>query len=215
MSIVAKTNVYIDGFNLYYRALKDTPYKWLDLRKLCRALLPFDDISHIRYFTALVSPRANDPNILRRQLTYIRALETIPDLTVTKGQFRPRTKIGPLITPGGAIGQVAKILITEEKGSDVNLATFLLVDGFNGCYEKAAVISNDSDLALPIEMVRNELMFPVVVINPNTNRKNYAPKELTDAATEVRRIRPAALRRSQFPSTLSDSGGTIRKPSNW
>ena len=28
------TNVYIDGFNLYYRALKDTPFRWLDLRKL-------------------------------------------------------------------------------------------------------------------------------------------------------------------------------------
>jgi len=34
------TNVYVDGFNLYYGCLKGTPYKWLDLGALCQALLP-------------------------------------------------------------------------------------------------------------------------------------------------------------------------------
>ena len=34
------THVYIDGFNLYYGALKGTPYKWLDLEALCRKLMP-------------------------------------------------------------------------------------------------------------------------------------------------------------------------------
>ncbi len=39
-----KTIVYIDGFNLYYRALKGTPYKWLDLDAFCRKLLPKNDV---------------------------------------------------------------------------------------------------------------------------------------------------------------------------
>lgn len=35
-----RTNVYIDGFNLYYRLLKDNPsLKWLDLRALSVQLL--------------------------------------------------------------------------------------------------------------------------------------------------------------------------------
>ena len=34
------TNLYIDGFNLYYRALKDTPFRWLDLRRLAETLFP-------------------------------------------------------------------------------------------------------------------------------------------------------------------------------
>ena len=38
------TNVYIDGFNLYYRALQDTPFRWLDLRKLAEPLFPQDAI---------------------------------------------------------------------------------------------------------------------------------------------------------------------------
>jgi hypothetical protein len=56
------TNVYIDGFNLYYGALKNTPYKWLHLDALCRRLLPKHRIGRIRYFTAIVSARPNDPS---------------------------------------------------------------------------------------------------------------------------------------------------------
>jgi hypothetical protein len=67
------TNVYIDGFNLYYGALKDTPYKWLDLDALCRRLLPKHRIGRIRYFTAIVSARPNDPSGPDRQRTYLRA----------------------------------------------------------------------------------------------------------------------------------------------
>ena len=46
------TNVYIDGFNLYYRALKDTPFRWLDLHKLAETLFPEDTINRVCYFTA-------------------------------------------------------------------------------------------------------------------------------------------------------------------
>src|SRR5712691_4425208 len=59
---VAKVNVYIDGFNLYYGALKGTPYKWLDLGRLCQALLPSDTIQEIKYFTARVSARPARPS---------------------------------------------------------------------------------------------------------------------------------------------------------
>ena len=55
------TIVYIDGFNFYYGAVKGTPYKWLDLEALCRRLLPKDQIVKIRYFTARVASRPEDP----------------------------------------------------------------------------------------------------------------------------------------------------------
>ena len=48
---MADVHVYIDGFNLYYGALKRTPYKWLDLAKLCQHMLPGDHIRHIGYYT--------------------------------------------------------------------------------------------------------------------------------------------------------------------
>jgi hypothetical protein len=72
------TNVYVDAFNLYYGCLKGTPYRWLDLGALCRRLLPKDRINRIRYFTATVSARPDNPDAPQRQQVYLRALETIP-----------------------------------------------------------------------------------------------------------------------------------------
>ncbi len=34
------TNVYVDGPNLYYAALRDRPIRWLDLQTWCESLLP-------------------------------------------------------------------------------------------------------------------------------------------------------------------------------
>jgi len=78
------TNVYIDGFNLYYGCLKGTPYRWLDLERLCHRLLPAEEIGTIRYFTARVSGKV-DPEAPVRQHMYLRALDTLPVVSLTSG----------------------------------------------------------------------------------------------------------------------------------
>lgn len=212
------TSVYVDGFNLYYRALKSYPqYRWLNLAKLSQAILPGHQINRIRYFTALVDQRPNSPEQQYRQLIYLRALRTIPNLSIHYGQFKTRSQWRPLARPvrDGYNGMVL-VRSTEEKGTDVNLATYLVMDGYDGEYEQALVISNDSDLALPIGMVRDRLKRPVGVVNPNPKAKrNYTPVELREAATFLRRIRLNALRNSQFPDTLADDNGTFTKPPAW
>ena len=72
------TNLYIDGFNLYYRALKDTPFRWLDLRKLAETIFPQDAIHRVCYFTARLDPRPGNPAQPQRQQAYLRALATLP-----------------------------------------------------------------------------------------------------------------------------------------
>jgi hypothetical protein len=104
---------------------------------------------------------------------------------------------------------------TEEKGTDVNLATYLLMDGYEKEYEQALVISNDADLALPISIVRDRLQRPIGIVNPNINPKEGMPKELRDAATFERRIYKSVLMKCQFPPTLQDTIGIITKPSTW
>ena len=48
-----RTFVYVDGFNLYYGALKGTAIKWLDLVALFKTVLqPHHDILTVKYFTA-------------------------------------------------------------------------------------------------------------------------------------------------------------------
>ena len=204
------SNIYIDGFNLYYRAVKNTAYKWLDLGKVCQRLVPDHAVNRIRYFTSLV----NGTNHLRRQLTYIRAIQTIPNLSVHYGSFRIRSKTGVLDPPIPGAPAIATVLTYEEKGSDVNLATYLLSDGHKGDYEQAIVVSNDSDLALHIKIVREELG-RIGVVNPNLNQKQPTPKELIDAASFTLRLYKNTLRDSQFPRELTDPTGPFRKPASW
>ena len=211
------TNVYIDGFNLYYRALRRSPqYKWLDLAKLSQILLPAHHIKRIRYFTALVDQRpGDDPLKQHRQLLYLRALQTIPNLTIHYGQFKTRRVWRRRARPNPDLDDPVLVSNTEEKGTDVNLASHLLADGYDGDYEQAVVVSNDSDLALPIELVRDKLHRPIGVVNPNTSRAALTPVELRQAATFLRQIRPNALRNSQFSGTLTDDTGIFFKPSLW
>ena len=214
-AILAKSNIYIDGFNLYNRAVKDTSYRWLDLLKVCQTLLPNHHINRIRYFTSLIQSRPDNPNSWQRQLIYIRALRTIPQLEIHFGQFRNRRISRPLVNPLIGVPRVVEVWNTEEKGTDVNLSTHLLMDGVDRDYEQAVVISNDADLALPIRMVREKLGLPVGVVNPNLDQKAHTPKELTDAATFERRLWPSTLRNCQFPPQLQDATGIITKPAGW
>ena len=58
-----RTCVYIDGFNLYYRCLKDTPYKWLDLYRMAELLLPADrhEITKVKFLPHGLMPGAMIP----------------------------------------------------------------------------------------------------------------------------------------------------------
>ena len=184
---MAKVNVYIDGFNLFYGALKKTPFKWLDLSRLCQALLPSDAIQEIKYFTARVSARPGKPSSAHDQGPYIRALKTIPNLSIKYGHFLTHTVPMYLatVTPPKRVW-VEK---TEEKGSDVNLASHLVRDAFQKQFEVAALVTNDSDLAEPVRIVAEELKVPVGILNPHQHHS----KELQRYATFVKRIRQGHL----------------------
>src|SRR5579862_6072459 len=127
-----RTNVYVDNFNLYYGCLKDTPYKWLNIAELVRQELPGTNVSRMRCFLAQVKARPGDLNQPMRQRTYIRALETLPGVSIHYGTFLDKHGWKPLACPppGGPV--MVKVIVTEEKGSDVNLATYLLLDVFRG-----------------------------------------------------------------------------------
>lgn len=105
----------------------------------------------------------------------------------------------------------ALVVKTEEKGSDVNLATHLLVDAFRHDAEIAVVVSNDSDLCEPIRVAQSELGLRVGVWNPHA----HPSVELRRIPpTFYKQIRPGALGASQFPPELEDSRGTVRKPAS-
>ena len=208
-----KTYVYIDGFNLYYGALKDSPYRWLDIRKLCHLLLPQNDVVQIKYYTARVKDRNSNPGQASRQEIYLRALRTLPEVSIIYGRFLSHwiSMYSKDSKPGKPI--YAEVLKTEEKGSDVNIATDMMGDGCKGLYEVAAIVTNDSDLQRTVETVRDQFGVPVGIINPSINRP--ASKALARPASFSKPIRKWHLEQSQFPRVIRTGDSRISKPHAW
>jgi uncharacterized LabA/DUF88 family protein len=201
------TNVYIDGFNLYYGAVKNTPYRWLDLSKLCKLLLPHDQINGIKYFTAKVKALPQDPGQPMRQQTYLRALATIPNVEIFYGRFVSHKIWMPRADGSGFV----EVIKAEEKGSDVALAVHLLHDAHLDDCETAVVISNDTDLIPAIRIVRDQLGKKVGLLCPHKRMS----KSLVSEVAFCKKIREGVLQASQFPSLLRDAVGEFEKPQDW
>lgn len=209
-----RTTVYVDGFNLYYRALKGTPHRWLDLLALSRQLLRSENqINRIRYFTARVKPNANKPDQHVHQDAYLQAISFHIDcLAVHEGHFYRNVVRMPLAQPIPGLPRTVEVVKTEEKGSDVNLAVHLVNDACEDAFDVALVISNDSDLAEAIRIAKGKGK-AVGVANPSADPKVQMNAELRNAASFTRRIESKHLRLSQLPQAFPEI--RIKKPADW
>lgn len=209
-----RTAIYVDGFNLYNGCVKGTVCHWLDIVAMSQMLLAGHDITQVRYFTAIVSDRPDDPHKSIRQLTYHRALKTLPSVSIMLGKFTTHDTFLPLASslkapvPTAEFVQVAR---TEEKGSDVNLATWLLHDAHLDRFDTAAIVSNDSDLLAPIRICRESLGKRVGLLNPH----KHPSKDMVKHVDFVKQIRESVLKACRLPDTLRDEHGTILCPDRW
>ena len=218
---MTRTIVYIDGFNLYYRALKGTSHKWLNIAAMSAAVLPSNcQIEAINYYTAHISGRV-DPGAPRRQHAYLRAIATLPNVAIHFGNFLVSQKWAGLVQPPAfrptfalppnAAPQVVYVWKTEEKGSDVNLGVHLVRDAFERRFELAAVLTNDTDLVEPIRIVTQDLKLPVTLLTPVAQ----AATALMRAATSVRHVKPY-IGPCQLPDPVPVHGKpSIAKPAGW
>ncbi len=212
-AVVKRTYVYVDGFNLYYRALRKTKFKWLDLEALVRGLLDADnEIARIRYFTAPVSGKF-DPGVPVRQQRYLQALRTLPSVSIHEGNFLTAPKMRPLVNPSEGGPTHVEIWNTEEKGSDVNLATYLIHDAWRDLFDVAVVLSQDTDLNEPVRIVRDEINKPIGVIILD----GKAPGKLAKYGSFIRHITPADLAASQFLDIVpfGQRGKVVQRPVEW
>jgi uncharacterized LabA/DUF88 family protein len=212
-TFMRRTIVYIDGFNLYY-ALKKHDAKWLDIEALCNRLLTDNDIVAIKYFTAKVNNRVGDLNVHIRQNVYLEALKTNPKIEIIFGHFLTNNVwMVRTSDEGKPLEKIQKIQVikTEEKGSDVNIATHLLIDGFQDKYDIAAVITNDSDLKLPIEKANTELKKTVGVLCP----VETPSRALIKSARFFKTIKPTTYLECQLPDKIILPHRSIRKPDAW
>jgi len=193
-----RTHLYIDGFNLYYGCLKGSFLKWLDPVRMAALLLPGHTITATHYFSANVSGPPGDPDQPIRQQTYLRALRTLPNFTIHLGYFLGHAVRMSLAHPPPGGPTTAVVWRTDEKGSDVNLATQILVDGFDDAYECAVLVTNDSDLLAPISVVRRRWAKGLACLTPATSGPHTAHR-----SRFYKKIRCGVLAASQFAPTLT------------
>jgi hypothetical protein len=219
---MSRTIVYIDALNLYYRALRFTSHKWLNLQALAEASLAATcDIIAINYYYAPVSGRT-DPDAPNRQNAYLRALKTLSLVCSYKGNFLAKRAWAGIVKPIECKPvhwysytypppAVVRVWRTEEKGSDVNLGAHLVRDAFQKKFDIAAVLTNDTDLVEPVRIVVEECKLPVILLTPVI----HPAGSLIKYATDVRHIGPY-LGPSQFPNPVINArGAQIYKPPSW
>ena len=214
-----RASVYIDGLNLYRRLLTGRPeLKWLDIEALAQRTLPEYEIARVSYFTAIVKtlPGA-DPSSPQRQQVYLRALATLPRTTVFLGKFRIDRRVMPLHpTRLDEHGHPVRVTVkkTEEKGSDVALASRLLIDATRGECDPYVVLTNDSDLVMPMTLVREELGRQVGLISPMQAKRASNELKQTQPALH-RHVDMEGIAECQLPDVLHDHVGRIHRPQKW
>jgi hypothetical protein len=100
----------------------------------------------------------------------------------------------------------------EEKGSDVNVASHLLVDVLTNRIDAAVVISNDSDLRFPVQFARARV--PLGLVNPTTNQLAGALRDQPGSGVGRHwwhRLTDVDIRSHQLP----DHAGSWRRPAGW
>lgn len=200
--------VYVDGLNLYYGLNYPDwrQYHWLDLRRLAERLLrPGQRLAMVRYFTARFQRRAEYPYRHTSQDIYLKALATLPDLTIQYGHHMSKTRT--------CRNCKASWETFEEKMTDVNIAVALLRDAQHNAFDTAMLISADSDLIGPIDAVLHSCPVKRIVVAFPPNRNS---EDLKNYATAFVKLGRRTIARSQFPAYIIDANGyPIRKPARW
>jgi hypothetical protein len=217
-------------------------WRWLDVRALGTALLartpgwPEARIDRVVYCTARIDG-AENPVGHQEQDVYLKAIRAGGSVDLIEhGHYVFRVKRAPLAVidkKGRPIVQSsgwpvmvqdrdgspvpnAKFMVSyayhEEKGSDVNVASHLLLDVLAGTIDAAIVITNDSDLRLPIQQSRDRV--PVGTVNPSAGRLAGDLRGKPDDGVGRhwwRRLTESDIRTHQLP----DPCGGFTKPSPW
>ncbi|WP_419924909.1 NYN domain-containing protein [Candidatus Poriferisocius sp.] len=208
-----QTIVNVDGFNFYYGALKGNPdLKWLDYRELAVRLLRGHHVEAVKYFTARVQDRRDDRGLAQRLGVYIRALEEHSGVEVHLGQFKHREKNLPLVR-GYRSGKIkmARVVHTEEKGSDVSLGAHLVRGACHKNMDVALVFSNDSDLQTPATMAEGE---GIAVVTVNPHKQSEQPRRLLSG--DKRTLKRKLLEQCQLPDpVIGVKGSKIHRPKEW
>lgn len=242
------TRVYIDGYNLYYGCLRQTAFKWLDVLSLFEtrilpsilyrsapdaeaATMVLHPDCAIKYFTAkIIESAAKGGDSVSSQAQYHNALTThcAGRLSFVMGNYslyKANQHIVPADDPKRWPRDCDKIQVwkLEEKQSDVNLALQLYDDALSGEVDQVVLVTNDTDLAPALQMLKARcphivrgLVIPTRKVGAGGDLEREANASLAKLAHWVRRhISEDELRASQLPDVVPGRRRTSTRPHSW
>jgi hypothetical protein len=218
---------YVDGFNLYYGLFRgqghvSAAYKWLDIIRLTeltaiRRGIQNPNVVAVRYCTSQSLPTRTDPNQPARQAQLWSALRSDSRVSLIQGLHVERSStVCAYGQDGKPQDKPFKASRREEKGSDVNVAAYLLRDAAKNEFDIAMVFSDDSDLENAIKLATVDFGKEVWVVSP-AFRRTKPTLVLQRASSRYFRVDVSLLSQCVLPDPIIDSQGTVvaRKPKEW
>lgn len=223
-----RTNIYVDGYNLYYGCLKHSPDKWLDLKQLLFARVVHEQTPHatlgrIKYYTADIKSKiaSRGPVSRNAQERYHRALEAyIPDeLTIIKGFYSLRKDQPIAYREPPDKTERCVVWRLEEKQTDVNLAIDSYRDAARGDVDQVVFVSNDSDIERALAAIQADFgdRIRVGVILPlRKTAERRGSRSLMQHSDWTRRyLLDEELAGSHLPDVIPRRRKAIKKPEHW
>ncbi len=223
-----RVNFYIDGFNLYKGIVQEMRdnypaapnCKWLDIRKLAIELKSRKDkLESIKFFTALIPPRNKRSKGMRdRQDAYLSAIGSLDKVQIIKGEYITKTEPLTIETNCDIEGCQYKEFIVDketykEKQTDVNIATEMLKDAYEGNCEKMHLICGDGDLKAAIELIaKSNPPKATVVVHFPKGRECRVLKPVCSTYFDLNRY---VLQNCLLPNLVNVDGVDIECPPKW
>lgn len=194
---------YVDGFNLYHAIdeLKQPHLKWLNLQALASSICGSGEtLMGVYYFTAYAGWL---PGSVARHREYIAALEHVGVRCVI-GHFKEKRRT---CKKCGAIWTQH-----EEKETDVAIAVKVVADAFTDAYDRALIISADSDLGPAIKTV--QAYFPAKTLNVIAPPGRFSHARDLKPKLEITKGRVA---KCLLPATATRPDGSVifTRPTNY
>lgn len=197
--------VYIDGFNLYFGLMQRgwRKYLWLDLKKFAASLLLLDQVLvHTKYFTSRISKPVSRQ---RQQSAFIDALNTLSEFSIYYGRYQAEVRT--------CENCGFNAIISNEKKTDVNIATELLIDAFQDKFDTAILVTADADLTAPIAAIPRLFPQKSIIVAFPPKRHSY---ELRNVASGVYHIGEDKFRQNLLPEkVVTPSGFVLQRPDKW
>lgn len=201
---IDRVEVFVDGYNLYF-GIAESGFlhsKWLNISTLINSYLtPNQKLISIKYFTSRIT---NSPAKQKRQTIFLEAIEST-GIQIIYGLYKA------INIECNNCGHTWSI--SNEKMTDVNIATHLILDANADKYDTAILISGDSDLVPPIKAVHSNFPGKTVSVFFPPNRHNNTVAAAAKGSLIIGRKR---IIENQFPEKVTKTDGYIlHKPAEW